>query len=126
MTSPLAWPLAYAACGLSILPVKADKTPLTPHGLRDATRDPTVIEDWLQRWPCADLAWALPASAVAVKHGKNGYRDFERLDGRRRAGRCEAGDINAQRRDATPPFWRDVTRRGRPLAGGVLFKASTR
>ena len=91
MTSSLAWARAYVAYGLPIFPCRADKTPLTPHGLKDATCDPTAIEDSLQRWPCADLAWALPATVVAVdidvKHGKNGYRDFERLEG------CDARDV---------------------------------
>jgi putative DNA primase/helicase len=86
MTNSLAWAQAYAAHGLPIFPCRADKTPLTPHGLKDATRDPTVIEDWLQRWPFADLAWALPATVVAVdidvKPGRNGYQSFKLLEGR--------------------------------------------
>jgi hypothetical protein len=86
MTTPLAWAQAYAAYGLGILPVKADKTPLTPHGLRDATRDPVIIDAWWRRWNHAEAGWRMPPSVVVadidVKHGKNGYRDFERLDGR--------------------------------------------
>jgi hypothetical protein len=86
MSDALAWARAYADNGLAILPVRPDKTPLTPHGLKDASGDPVVIESWGRRWPFADWGWALPATVVVidvdVKHGKNGYRDFERLDGR--------------------------------------------
>jgi hypothetical protein len=86
MTTPLAWAQAYVEYGLTIFPVKADKTPLVAGGLKSATRDPTVIEGWWRRWSNADPAWAVPSSVAAadidVKHGKNGYRDFERLDGR--------------------------------------------
>jgi hypothetical protein len=86
MTTPLAWAQAYAEYGLAIFPVKADKTPLVAGGLKSATRDPAVIEGWWRRWRYADPAWAVPSSVAAadidVKHAKNGYRDFERLDGR--------------------------------------------
>jgi hypothetical protein len=91
MTSPLAWARAYAAAGLNIFPVRADKTPLVSGGLKSATRDLTVILDWWRRWAHADPAWAVPSSVVVadidVKHGKNGYSDFERLAG------CDARDI---------------------------------
>lgn len=83
--APVDWALAYAAHGLSIFPVKADKTPLTANGFKDASSDPAIIDDWWTRWPFADPAWALPATVVVididVKHGKNGYRDFKRLSG---------------------------------------------
>ena len=44
MSDALAWARAYADHGLAILPVRPDKTPLTPHGLKDASGDPVVIE----------------------------------------------------------------------------------
>ena len=44
ITSPLDYALAYANHGLAIFPCRADKTPLTPNGLKDASRDPAVIE----------------------------------------------------------------------------------
>ena len=46
MSDALAWALAYADRGLAILPVRPDKTPLTPHGLKDASRDPVAVESW--------------------------------------------------------------------------------
>jgi Bifunctional DNA primase/polymerase, N-terminal len=91
MSDALAWALAYAAHGLLLLPVKADKTPLTPHGLRDASGDPAVIEGWGRRWPFADWGWALAAAVVAididVKPGRNGYQDFRHLQG------CDPRDV---------------------------------
>jgi putative DNA primase/helicase len=86
-----AWALAYAAAGIDVFPCKADKTPLTLHGLKDATRDPKILKDWWNRWPFAEPAWELPPTVVVadldVKRGKNGFRDFERLDG------CNPRDI---------------------------------
>ena len=91
MSDALAWPLAYVAHGLLLLPVKANKTPLTPHGLRDASGDPAVIEGWGRRWPFADWGWALAAAVVAididVKPGRNGYQDFRYLQG------CDPRDV---------------------------------
>ena len=87
----LAWALRYAAAGLLIFPVNANKKPLTTHGFKDATSDPATIEAWLQKWPHCEFAWAVPAGVVVVdvdvKHGKNGYRDFERLAG------CDPRDV---------------------------------
>jgi hypothetical protein len=83
--APVDWALAYARHSLAVFPVKADKTPLTPNGFKDASTDPAVIEDWWWRWPHADPAWALPATVVVInidiKNGKNGYHDFKRLSG---------------------------------------------
>jgi hypothetical protein len=91
MSDALAWARAYAAHGLLLLPVKADKTPLTPHGLRDASGDPAVIEGWGRRWPFADWGWALAAAVVAididVRPGRNGYQDFRHLQG------CDPRDV---------------------------------
>ena len=78
LAAPVDWALAYAAHGLAVFPVKADKTPLTPNGFKDASTDPAVIEDWWWRWPHADPAWALPATVVAVDidfNQKPGLRD---------------------------------------------------
>ena len=76
---------AYAHDGFRMFPCRADKKPLVPHWRDDATCDDAIIELWLRRWPHADWAWAVAATVVVVdidvKGGKNGYRDFERLDG---------------------------------------------
>ena len=91
MSDALAWARAYADHGLAILPVRPDKTPLTPHGLKDASGDPVVIESWGRRWPFAEWGWALPATVVAididVKPSRNGYQGFKHLQG------CDPRDI---------------------------------
>jgi hypothetical protein len=86
ITPPVVWALAYAASGLEVFPCAADKRPLTPHGCLDATRDPDIIKARGRRWPFADPALAVPAHMVIVdldrRDHKDGFRDFERLDGR--------------------------------------------
>lgn len=37
-----------------IFPCK-DKRPLTPHGLKDATKDPDIIREWWEKWPDAQV-----------------------------------------------------------------------
>jgi Bifunctional DNA primase/polymerase, N-terminal len=96
MSDALSWAQAYAAHGLPLLPMKADKIPLTTHGLQDASCDPAIIEGWGRRWPFADWDWALPATVVAididVKPGRNGYQDFKhRFEERGRVGMITAG-----------------------------------
>jgi hypothetical protein len=47
---------AYAAAGIPVFPcVPGDKTPLTPHGFKDATTDPTTIAGWCEQYPDANI-----------------------------------------------------------------------
>lgn len=47
---------AYAAHGWPVIPLAARaKTPLTRHGLHDASDDPDVVESWWLRWPDANV-----------------------------------------------------------------------
>ncbi len=48
--------LSYIAQGFSIFPVKPDKKPLTPHGLKDATQTQSGVIDYWTRWPEAGIA----------------------------------------------------------------------
>jgi hypothetical protein len=49
--------LAYAQQGLPVFPLQPNgKTPLTAHGLDDATTDSMTIETWWSRWPEANVA----------------------------------------------------------------------
>ena len=76
--------LDYAAAGYSVIPVRFDKTPYTPHGLKDASQDPDTIRKWWETWPDANVAIAcgrmsgnLVVLDVDMKNGKNGKRSIE-------------------------------------------------
>lgn len=48
--------LEYASRGWPVLPLRGkQKTPLTQHGLLEATTDETVIAAWWERWPNANI-----------------------------------------------------------------------
>jgi putative DNA primase/helicase len=84
---PLRQALAYSALGARVFPCAASKRPLTRHGHKDASCDPTIIRAWWERkWPYADIAIALPNSVVVVDldvgPNRNGFRDFRELDER--------------------------------------------
>ena len=47
---------AYAAAGIPVFPcVRGDKTPLTPHGFKDATTDPVILARWCDEHPDANI-----------------------------------------------------------------------
>lgn len=51
--------LAYAALGWAVFPLKpGEKTPLTKHGLHDASTDESVIRTWWQQHPNANIGIA--------------------------------------------------------------------
>ena len=83
--APIEWALAYAAAGMRIFPVRADKTPLTKHGVKDATTDEAQIRAWWTSQPYADIAWAVPAEIVVmdadVGKGANGLKEFAAHEG---------------------------------------------
>ena len=56
MADLLAAALGYAARGWPVFPCRADKTPLTAHGVLDATTDPEKVREWWSRWPGANVA----------------------------------------------------------------------
>lgn len=71
--------LDYAAAGYAVIPVRSDKTPYTPHGLKDASKDPDTIRKWWETWPDANVAIAcgrvsgnIVVLDVDMKNGKNG------------------------------------------------------
>ena len=79
--APIDWALAYAAAGMRVFPVSANKKPLTKHGVKDATTDEAQIRAWWTSQPHADVAWAVPAEIVVVadldcKRGDDGFKDF--------------------------------------------------
>jgi hypothetical protein len=82
--TPLDWALAYAAAGLRVFPISANKKPLVKWG-EGATTDPDIIRQWWATWPFADIGWALPADILVLDLDTGGswrgLADFERLAG---------------------------------------------
>lgn len=58
--------LALAAAGFAVLPVRDDKTPATPHGFHDATRDPAAIRAMFSRPGAALVGIATGAPSLAA------------------------------------------------------------
>ena len=83
--APIDWALAYAAIGMRVFPVKADKKPLTKHGLKDATTDAAQINAWWRSQPYADIGWAVPPGIVVldadVGKGADGLKEFAAHEG---------------------------------------------
>jgi hypothetical protein len=79
------WALAYAAAAMAVFPCRADKKPLTEHGVKDATTDPDQIRAWWKQWPHAEIGWAVPETLVVVdldrKAGADGLKDFFEHEG---------------------------------------------
>lgn len=75
----------YAKSGWCVFPVKPrDKTPLTPHGLKDATNNIDVVRQWWAKWPNANIGLNCGKSGMVVvdldKHGdKDGMEEWEQL-----------------------------------------------
>lgn len=58
--------LGYIKRGWPIFPTRPDKTPLTQHGVQDATLDPAKVKAWWKQWPMANVAINLGASGMMV------------------------------------------------------------
>lgn len=55
--------LDYACRGIPVFPVRADKTPLTPRGFKDATTDEETIRRWWRKHPDAGIG--VPTGAAS-------------------------------------------------------------
>ncbi len=77
--------VGYGARGWLVLPCKpGGKTPLTAHGLKDATSDAEQIRQWWARWPDANIGIATGTGSglVAVDvDGKDGEETLELVEG---------------------------------------------
>lgn len=58
--------LAYAEAGFGVFPCGQDKRPLTAHGCKDATTDPSTIRRWWRTWPDASVAIALDERTIVL------------------------------------------------------------
>lgn len=87
MNERLAAALGYADNGDPVFPVGGPdgKTPLTEHGVLDATTDHEQLTRWWTRWPDANIAMAmggargLLAMDVDCKNGQPGYDSLAEL-----------------------------------------------
>jgi KaiC/GvpD/RAD55 family RecA-like ATPase len=84
--SALGEAIRYAAVGWPVFPVRADKTPHTAHGFRDATTDQRQIEEWWARWPDAQIGVATGEAGLLVvdldldePRQRDGLRAFAQL-----------------------------------------------
>ena len=92
----------YSASGWSVFPVVTnEKRPLTPNGFKDATTDTTVINQWFDKWPNANIAIATGAVSnlmvldVDVKHGTKGIESLAELV-------SQYGELPETRKHTTP------------------------
>jgi hypothetical protein len=88
MTEPgplLAIAQAWADRGVHVLPIRpGGKTPLTRHGVHDATTNPEQLRRWWMRWPDANVAIATGAPGpdvldVDVRGNGSGWPSQRRL-----------------------------------------------
>jgi Bifunctional DNA primase/polymerase, N-terminal len=68
--------LAYAErLGIAVHPISVTKAPLSPHGFKDATRDPATIRDWWSRTPDANIGTICDWFFVVDVDPRNGGHD---------------------------------------------------
>lgn len=82
----LEYALKYAELGWKIFPlVPGQKTPITSHGVKDATLTESVIREWWAKWPDANIAVACGQESgiyvidvdIDVEKGINGFKSLE-------------------------------------------------
>ncbi len=64
--------LEYIAMKLPVFPVRLDKKPYTPHGLKDATLLQVRAKEYWQRWPAAGIGLVTDGLVVLDFDTKNG------------------------------------------------------
>jgi hypothetical protein len=124
--------LDYAAQDWPVFPCRAaDKTPLTPHGFKDATTDPEQIKRWWRKSPTAMIGLPMGQQAFCIdldrkEPDKDGLVTWANLE-------AEHGPAPKTRSTDTPSGGRHLLFKSRPgyrsiplnkLAPGIEVKAS--
>lgn len=66
----------YAALGYPVFPCGNNKRPLTAHGVKDASTDPSQITEWWNQWPTACIGIATAGLLVVdIDGGDNKWPD---------------------------------------------------
>ena len=85
MTEMLEAALSYVAEGFAVFPVKPDKTPLTKHGLKDATRIQIGVKEYWTKWPEAGIGLVTDGLVVldfdAKSGGEESWQELKKLHG---------------------------------------------
>jgi P4 family phage/plasmid primase-like protien len=87
-TNPIKKYSDLAAEGFATFPIRPnEKSPLTPHGFKDASLDPEQHRAWAEQFPDANIAYATGAPSgrllvidVDVKNNKSGARSYIALE----------------------------------------------
>jgi putative DNA primase/helicase len=112
MTTGLQAALDLAAKSIPVFPCKADKTPATPHGFKDATTDPEQIRAWWER---------NPAYLIGMPTGATSGIDVIDEDPRNGGNLDDLGDLSLDVVARTRSGGRHVFMKHRPgNRGGVL------
>jgi bifunctional DNA-binding transcriptional regulator/antitoxin component of YhaV-PrlF toxin-antitoxin module len=72
----------YAKLGCAVFPCHLDKTPMTPHGFKDATTDRATVLAWWTEHPQASIGIACGASGwlvLDIDGDKGGFESFAEL-----------------------------------------------
>ncbi len=67
--------LEYVQAGFKVFPVKLDKTPLTAHGLKDATMIQLGVKEYWSKWPEAGIGLVTDDFVVIDFDAKNGGKE---------------------------------------------------
>jgi hypothetical protein len=77
--------LQYSGRGWAVFPRRADKHPITDHGIYDASTDPAVICAWWTRWPWASIGITtgdkIDVLDIDVRSTANGFDTMAAIGG---------------------------------------------